>query len=279
MSIRLRLMTTQDIPAGMGLKDIAQWNQTSVDWEGLLSASPQGCFVAEDDHRVIGTSATIVYESRFAWIGMLLVDPEYRGRGIGTALLERAMGYLDSQNVLTAKLDATPQGKLLYSKLGFVSEYEVERWMLKRQPGEKAVRQVSVAIEDVRLLDREIFGADRSELLHSMDKEEPEFTQVTRQGEHVSGYVFGRRGSLADQIGPWMATSEDVAAALLDEFLRRLDRELVFVDCMCGNQWALPLVKARGFEFSRSLTRMFRGRNDYPGHPELLCAIVGPEFG
>jgi hypothetical protein len=45
------------------------------------------------------------------------------------------------------------------------------------------------------------------------------------------------------------------------------------------NPWAVPLVKAHGFELSRCLTRMVRGRNRFPGRPELLCAILGPEFG
>ena len=87
----------------------------------------------------------------------------------------------------------------------------------------------------------------------------------------MEGYTFGRRGSLADHLGPWMARTEDVAATLLDEFLRRSGRELVFVDCMLENPWALPLVKARGFEFSRPLTRMFRGR-------EHTASRAGPEL-
>ena len=279
MSIRLRLMSNNDIPEGIHLKDIAGWNQTAVDWERFLSASPEGCFVAEYGGRVVGTSTTIVYEGRFAWIGMVLVDPQYRGRGIGTALLECAIQYLGSRNVLSIKLDATAQGKLLYEKLGFVSEYRVERWLLKRQADEKPVQKVYVGIEDVLELDREIFGADRSELLRSLAEDAPDFTMVARHEAEVVGYTFGRRGSRANHLGPWMASNEVVAATLLDEFLYRSDRELVFVDCVSQNHWAVPLIKARGFVFSRPLTRMFRGTNDYPGRPELLCAILGPEFG
>ncbi len=117
-----------------------------------------------------------------------------------------------------------------------------------------------VEIEDVLRLDREIFGADRSGLLRSLTETAPDFTLVSRETGGIEGYAFGRRGSLADHLGPWMARNEDVAATLLDEFLRRSGRELVFVDCMLENPWALSLVKARGFEFSRPLTRMFRGK-------------------
>ena len=130
MSAHLRLMTEADIPAGMRLKELAGWNQTASDWERFLCASPAGCFVAESGGRVCGTATTIIYEGRFAWIGMVLVDPEYRGRGIGTRLLGQAIEHLDAVGVPTLKLDATPQGRPIYAKLGFVSEYEVERWAL-----------------------------------------------------------------------------------------------------------------------------------------------------
>lgn len=279
MTTRLRVMTARDIPEGMRLKDLAGWNQTAVDWERFLTASPEGCFAAEHDGRVIGTSTTIVYEARFAWIGMVLVEERYRGRGIGKALLNRAISHLDSQNVPCMKLDATPQGKILYEKLGFKPEYEIERWMLKRQPERKKAKGVPVDIDDVLDLDREIFGADRGRLLRSISEQAPEFTLVARQNTHVAGYTFGRRGSLADHMGPWVASEKIVAANLLDQFLNISQRKLVFVDCLSGNPWAVPLVEARGFEFSRPLTRMFRGTNTHAGRLDLLCAGVGPEFG
>ena len=134
MNLRIRVMTAGDIPAGMRLKDTAGWNQTQGDWERFLRASPEGCFVAEREGRVVGTAATIVYEGRFAWIGMVLVDPATRGQGIGTKLLEKTIEYLDGCGIPSLKLDATPQGKPIYQKLGFVSEYEIERWQLKRSP-------------------------------------------------------------------------------------------------------------------------------------------------
>jgi GNAT superfamily N-acetyltransferase len=281
-------MTVDDIPEGMRLKDRAGWNQTVADWERFLSEGPEGCFVADREGRVVGTSTTIVYEGRFAWIGMVLVEQQFRGQGIGTALLDRAIEYLDSRNFPCVKLDATPQGRVLYKKLGFLSEYDIERWMLKREP-ERDSRTgilpadggpgIVTAIEEVLRLDREVFGADRSSLLRSLTEAAPDFTLVSTRDAEIEGYAFGRRGSLADHLGPWMARTEDVAAMLLDEFLRRSGRQLVFVDCLRENPWALPLVKARGFEFSRPLTRMFRGTNSFPGQPELLCAALGPEFG
>ncbi len=247
MKARLRVMTSADIPAGMRLKEIAGWNQTAADWERFLRASPEGCFVAESEGRVAGTATTITYEGRFAWIGMVLVDPEFRGQGIGTRLLEKTIEYLDTRRVPSLKLDATPQGKPIYEKLGFVVEYEIERWLLKRAPGGEMPRPAAARTDlgGILRLDREVFGADRSELLRSLHREAPAFTLEIRHGRDLLGYALGRGGSRADHLGPWMAREEASARALLEEFLRRSGRETVFVDCLRTNAFARALLTAR----------------------------------
>jgi len=279
--MKLRVMNIADIPAGMRLKEIAGWNQTPADWERFLSASPEGCFVIEAEGRIVGTATTINYEGRFAWIGMVLVDPDYRGRGIGTRLLEKAIDYLDGSVVPTLKLDATPQGKPIYKKLGFTEEYEVERWVLRRSPGAKTSEPPGPLsdFEGILKWDRVVFGADRSRLLSSIDRESRDFTLTAEGRGSLAGYAAGRRGSLADHLGPWVARDEASARELLDEFLRRSARGTLFVDCMKSSPFARELLASRGFELSRPLTRMFRGPNTHPGRPELVCAILGPEFG
>jgi len=280
-------MTETDIAAGMRLKEIAGWNQTEADWRIFLEASGDGCFVAEVDGVVRGTATTIVYGGRFAWVSMVLVDPEHRGHGLGTTLLERCIEYLDSIRVPCMKLDATPLGKPIYEKLGFVSEYELERWTLKRKPEDLRRQDQTNAdegmpgplLEHVLKADREAFGADRSSVLRGMDREAPLFTDGVWNAGGMEGYAFGRRGSFADHLGPWIAKDEATGERILDRFLAQSSRETVVTDCSKANPFVRKMLQARGFEYSRPLTRMFRGRNDYPGRPELVCAILGPEFG
>jgi GNAT superfamily N-acetyltransferase len=286
-SVRLRTMTKADVPAGMRLKEIAGWNQTAADWERFLNASPDGCFVAEVNGRVCGTATTITYEGRFAWIGMVLVDPEFRSRGIGTKLLESAIEHLDTQKIPTMKLDATPLGKPLYEKLGFAAEYEIERCTFKQATGQRVDPSFSPlpttlsagALETVCKADREIFGADRSGLLKSLSEGAPEFAAGIWSKENLQGYSFGRHGSFADHLGPWMSRDADTARRLLEAFLARSSRETLVVDCLKANAVAEKQLKSLGFGYSRTLTRMYRGANQYLGRPELLCAIMGPEFG
>jgi GNAT superfamily N-acetyltransferase len=285
--MRLRIMTEADIPAGMRLKEISGWNQTGEDWLRFLNASPNGCFVAEVDSKVVGTAATISYENKFAWIGMVLVDAEYRGRGIGTLLLEKTIAFLDEVKIPTMKLDATPQGKTLYEKLGFVTEYEIERLILKRgpeqllnsQPTNAQGRISNAELEIVMARDRELFGADRSGLLKSLHQEAPELTFAVWNTGKLNGYIFGRKGSFADHLGPLMATDGETCQKLIAGFLRGSDREILIVDCLKSAGFGGDLLRQHEFRYSRPLTRMFRGQNRFPGKHGELCAILGPEFG
>jgi GNAT superfamily N-acetyltransferase len=276
-------MTPADVAAGMRLKDLAEWNQTKEDWERFLQAEPEGCFVAEWNGQVAGTVTTIIYERRFAWIGMVLVDPQLRGKGIGTALLLKAIDHLDAKKVPCVKLDATPQGKPIYARLGFRIEYEIERHSSTREASPQAspgrFPNPAQSIAPLLEMDREVFGADRSALLRSVVGSAPELITVTRRGGAVKGFALGRKGSRADHLGPWVAANARAAREVLEGFLLRSQRQVVIVDAVRDNAWAPALLAAHGFRFSRPLTRMFRGENAHPGRPDLLCAILGPEFG
>jgi GNAT superfamily N-acetyltransferase len=282
MNLKIRTLTAADIPAGMRLKDLDGWNQTAEDWRRFLQSNPEGCFVAEWSGQLVGTVTTIVYERRFAWIGMVLVDPEHRGKGIGTALLRSAIDYLDGRAIPCLKLDATPQGRPIYERLGFRAEYEIERWVLERDnsaPVKELAVGDTVELESVLEVDREVFGADRSALLRSLAMAAPESVMVSRNAGVVTGYALGRRGSRADHLGPWVASNAAAAREILERFLGRSSRKTVFVDVVKDNRWAPELVSEKGFRFSRPLTRMYRGQNQSPGRVDRLCAILGPEFG
>jgi len=284
----LRLMTNQDMPGCLRLNTISGWNQTAADWQRFLTQSPQGCFVMEHDDAIVGSAATVCYESRFAWIGMILVDPEYRNRGIGSELFQKAVDYLDLARIPTIKLDATPLGKPLYTKLGFVIEYEIERCVLKRPSRTSNASVASPAgnlafsesqLLEILSLDRILFGADRGFLLRSLRDIAPQFALAVWGNGSPVAYVFGRSGLIADHLGPFMATNRDAAKNLLTHFLARSSRDTIFVDCMNSNPFAAELLRSHGFVPARPLTRMVRGPNAFPGQPDSFCAILGPEFG
>lgn len=101
---------------------------------------------------------------------------------------------------------------------------------------------------------------------------------MSKNGE-LEGYAFGRRGSFADHLGPWVASNANSARRVLETFVARSSRNAIIVDRVKANAITESLLRAVGFTYARSLTRMVRGPNKYPGRIDSLYAVLGPEFG
>jgi len=84
---------------------------------------PEGVFVAEEGDAVIGYVTTRV--DRFTSIGRipnLAVDPDHRGGGIGTELIQHALDWMREQGLAMAKIETLVQnerGQALYPRFGF----------------------------------------------------------------------------------------------------------------------------------------------------------------
>jgi GNAT superfamily N-acetyltransferase len=282
-NITITRMTRGDIPFGMVLKDLAGWNQLPLDWERFLEFEPEGCFLAHCDGKPAGTAITIAYEKLFSWVGMVLVHPDMRRKGLGTSLLMAGIEYLEGTGVAAVKLDATPMGKQLYDTIGFVDEYLLERWV-----GKGNGRQVPSGLTELTLdhlpalsaFDRPIFGADRSRVLRRM-LAEPTTRAVGSFDEagNLQGCAAVRPGRNAMYLGPWIALNAEVGQRLWDWGLAMVGGAPVYVDVLLPNPNVLPMVQEAGFEKQRHLIRMYRGENVSPGRPELQYGIFGPEVG
>jgi GNAT superfamily N-acetyltransferase len=279
--ISIREMTHEDIGAGLALCRASGWNQTERDWLFFLESAVHGALVAQENGRVVGTTATLPY-GPFTWISMVLVDPAARGRGVATTLLQCALRLVGSS--AAARLDATPSGEPIYRALGFVSEFRLARWYLDANPSHIARPAGARPLEArdrpaVREIDVRIFGASRSRLLARLADEAPEYARVLFAHGVVRGYLFGRHGYQREQLGPLVADSDDTAIALLRSCLAEHPDRAFFIDVPDGREaWAHAL-STLGFELERPFVRMHRGVMTAAGDRSLIYAITGPEFG
>jgi GNAT superfamily N-acetyltransferase len=277
--VDFRRMTPDDIASGLALCRAAGWNQLDPDWRCFLDANPTGCRVAITGGEVAGTVATLRFEDRFSWISMVLVAPELRGRGIGTGLLMEALRVLDDMPCV--RLDATPAGKLVYDKCGFHEEYGLVRMFGTPEAGEcggaRPMRDAD--FRRVLGLDREIFGADRRVVLDHLRGSAPQFAFVAEANGEIAGFVFGRRGFRADQIGPVIARDQTMARALVSAVVTaQPDRPWIIDAAEHSAEWSRWL-ESCGFRRERPFLRMYRGTPPAYGIPEHQFAIAGPEFG
>ncbi len=273
-------MRESDIESGLRLCRVSGWNQVRRDWEQFLALSPDGCAVAEHEGHVVGTVATVRYGNRFGWIGMVLVDPAVRGRGIGTQLLDHSLALLS--DLPQVRLDATPAGRPLYLTREFTEEGQINRLQGSAPPPSRpeGVRPMNEHdIAEVSALDERVFGANREAMLRWMWQGAREYAWVAGSGAEVTGYSFGRHGHDYEHLGPVSAVDSDTARRLAAACLGLDSGRRFVVDVSPGHTPWQHGLEALGFRFQRPLIRMARGSGGIPGNPAQQFAVLGPEFG
>jgi GNAT superfamily N-acetyltransferase len=264
----------------------ARWNQLEADWRIFLT---QGRVYAAmtDTGRIVATTATLPFGGRFAWISMVLVTGDYRRRGVATRLMQMAMNDLAAARLVPV-LDATPDGRAVYQRLGFQDSWGFHRLIRRERP---AMAEAAPVLTDVIIrpitdadwsalctYDTAAFGAERAAVLAGLRGRLPAAELVAERGGRIAGFLLGRDGRIASHLGPLIADDGAIARALLARALDRLDGA-VFVDFADAKTDVRAFLDARGFSSVRPLTRMLYGRSQRFDDDARTFAVVGPEFG
>ncbi len=280
----IRPMRAADLPAAMRLCEAAGWNQTVHDWKNLLALEPEGCWVSEEDGQVVATTTAVCYGGDLAWIGMVLVLPEYRRRGLARGLMEHALEWLEVRHVRQVKLDSTDLGRPLYERLGFHTERVIERWSARWEASrpsswssEDTLPEAVLPAGDIAAGDAEGFGVNRARLVARLLETFPG-QGIWRAGE---GFLLGRPGTNAYFLGPFTAAGPEPAARLARNMLAQAGPGMFYWDLFPDVPAAVDLARELGFAPQRSLARMALRQAETPsaGRPERVYGAAGFEYG
>jgi predicted GNAT family N-acyltransferase len=283
--VELRRLNLQDIEQALQLSKAENWNQTEKEWELLIGNRQNICVAATLGDKLIGTATSINYENNVGWIGMVVVDKEYRGQKISNMLLS---GIIEnSKNIISLKLDATPAGLPVYQKFGFTQEYQVYRFIsmsvfkneVHFEPGISVERAIPENLEEITEYDKQIFGANRKHLIGFLIRNFPEKAWILRLNGQINGIALGRIGSRFHQVGPVFASSPDFAKKLILKSLEDIENQPVIVDIPAHKPELTEWINTLGFTKQRHFVRMYRNENVYAGLIENQFLICGPEFG
>jgi GNAT superfamily N-acetyltransferase len=274
----------EHLAACAALSASAHWNQNEADWALMLSFG-RGYGVSLPDGTLAATTLALPYGQGFAWIAMVLVHPECRRRGFATQLLRRALQDLASEGRLPV-LDATPAGREVYRQEGFRDTWGFRRlalqgaWIGSAEPVRRmGVRPLQAADwPHVVALDVPAFGANREFLLRSLAARLPQAALVAERDGQIAGYLLGREGREARQLGPLVTRDPETARALLSAGLAAVPLPL-YLDLVDRETETWAWLESGGFAFQRPFTRMVHGKADAPGDVALVVCPAGPELG
>lgn len=261
MALEIRPFTLADVPFGMLLTDAEEWYRVPADWARLVRLEPEGAFLAVADGIPAGTAAILTFD-RVAWVHSMIVHRDFRGRGIGEALLRACLDVAHRRGVPCVKLDSEGGAEAFYARHGFVEEYPSWRLLADGRPGApKADRMRTEDHADVLAFDRAQTGLDRHHALRAILADYPDRAFVVRERGRVRGYAILRRGERRDPVGPCVADPEDpgVAADLLASTLAVSEGRNLRM-CVGGyHDASLRIAEELGFVRADHSTRMVRG--------------------
>jgi GNAT superfamily N-acetyltransferase len=254
------------------------WNPGLDDELRFLAANPDSFLATERAGEVLATISCALYGDAYAFIGFYIVRPDLRGRGIGSALFDRALRRADGRVV---GLDGVLAHQASYERRGFVLAHRNVRWRTAgggdRPTG--LVELSSVPFEQVLAFDAAVFGTARDRFLRQwIDRPPGQALACLREGS-LAGYGLVRPCRVGAKVGPLLADDEDVAEALLTGLLATAGPGTeVFVDMPTANSRARSVRAAREMEPTFETARMYlNGRP--PEDVQRVFGVTTLEFG
>ena len=282
--LHLRTLRPENLAFADSLRASVGWNQMLDHWRRFLTMEPEGCFLAEWDGLPAGTLTTLRYGSQMAWIGRVLVHPEYRRHGIVRAMFRNCIWWLQERGVCCITLDATPAGKQVYEGMGSKDEWTLTRW---EHTGLTLANALKAGLRLWRTSDGQLvarfdataFGVSRQALLKVLAGQSRRALLLETAPGTPAGNGFIRPGAQATYLGPVVGTSAQAGLQVVEALLAHSDGEKVYWDIPDANTAAAAWASQYGFTSQRVLTRMYLDQNSAPSNPWQLFAPAWPEVG
>jgi len=265
------------------------WGYTRRDMERCWKLEPNGCFIAETQNKRVGHVFSVSY-GKLGWIGLLIVNPDVRGQGIGSELMKKAIDYLRVVGAVTIRLEAAERAIPLYQRLGFIEDFDSLRFrrLLLQTDKPLSLRGTTFQMhEDILTnlaeFDARYFGANRLCVLRGIFRDYPQFCLVAEENECTVGYVMARRTQKGYWIGPWVCDNSETAQHLFTALIDAVEEGERETELRVGlpalNARGRRLMKKLGFQLIGKSVHMVLGNRKNRGDVARVYGIGGPEKG
>lgn len=258
---RTRLMTPEEVALAIEWAAREGWNPGLHDARCYYAADPGGFFLAECEGQPVGSLSVVKYGADQAFLGLYIVRPGWRGRGIGRQMWQAGMASAAGRQV---GLDGVVEQQANYRKSGFnLAWRNVRHEATERPQAPRDARLVplqSLPFAAVRDWDRAFFPADRSLFLKTWLEQPDAAGFAFVQDGALRGYGLRRRCREGHKIGPLFADDEAVAEGLYCALAAGAAAgEPVYLDLPEPNGQAVALARRHGMRMVFETARMYTG--------------------
>ena len=202
-----------DLADYIALVNAVGWPHKPNDIAALLKLGHPWRAIDQNTGQSVGVAIWWPMGKHFGRIGLLIVSPDFQGRGIGRIIMEKVIADAEGRTLM---LLATEQGKPLYDSLGFKSVGLTQRHQgsyLHPSTASYGVTQANLGdLKEIIALDTRVTGLDRASMITQMFGVGN--TMARKHKNKISGYAINRPFGAGNVIGPLIAETEDDAKTL-----------------------------------------------------------------
>ncbi|MBE7637252.1 GNAT family N-acetyltransferase [Sneathiella sp. P13V-1] len=263
------------------------WEYGEIYWRVILACST-GYAVYHLSGEMAGCAFAVKFGAGRGNIGVVIVRPEYRGKGIASHMMDLAEGHILENGKGTVTLVATEDGYPVYEHRGYeviskcyemFSRSEEKRGEVPHLPNVRFSSISDKNFSDVLLFDKREFAEDRSHGLTAL--REASISSVVLNdvgtGEILGfGIIYPRADML--KIGPVVAKEQAQAEAIV-KMLSYGKQGIIRTDVFAHQPGYIEFLKSLGFNDDWNSTVMalngHKGLVDLPGVFSIGAQTVG----
>ncbi|GAA5236960.1 GNAT family N-acetyltransferase [Verticiella sediminum] len=258
----IHTMAKADLALALAWASDEGWNPGLADGPAFHAADPDGFLLARRDGVAAGCVSLVRYDDRYAFLGLYLVQPAFRGQGLGRALWQAA---LERGQGCVIGLDGVPARQDDYRAAGFVLAHRNLRFAGMAAPDprpEPAVTELAdLPFEQVLAYDRHGFPSHRPHFLKAWTHY-PGGCALAYEGDdgELQGYGVLRPCVTGSRIGPLFADTPEIADALFRALRAAAPAGTpVYLDVPENQPQAMALAQRYGLQPQFETARMYRG--------------------
>lgn len=283
LEMRVERLKKENIEDIVALSSYIGWDYNRAEVETIFNAGiVYG--VWNERKKLIASAAIILYGEALTSIGMVIVHPDYKGRGIGKAITSSCMNSVSARTPIM--LIATEEGKPLYEKLGFravsyVSKYICnsynaddhfvgnENYMMNYKEGD---------LEKIIKIDGYAFGTNRKEFLKKRIMQSEQCIVVKDKEQSVLGYGLSIQTPENKIIGPIVAKNDEMAMRIVHDLARGHHGKLR-IDVPEGKKDFMKELQIIGFQKVNTPPIMLKNSDQLLKRNNELYSIAAQIFG
>lgn len=260
-TFRVTHLTGTDVSRAIDWAAAEGWDPGLHDAACFAAADPTGFFAGWLGDELVATISVVKYGTSFAFLGLYIVKPAWRGRGYGRALWDHALATADGR---TVGLDGVVAQQDNYRRSGFVLAYRNVRYggsVAPARPLDPRIVSVSrVGFGELACYDRAFFPDARDHFLRAWIAQPGATALALVRDGVLAGYGVVRPSRNGFKIGPLFADDPRDAEALFDALAAHAPpgRDL-FLDVPEPNAAAVALAQRHGMSPVFETARMYAG--------------------